>query len=50
MPIDPEYISPNVLMNYDVTGKIARGCYGLVWKARAYATGERKYAILQRVV
>ena len=45
MPIDPEYLSPNLLLNYEVTGKLARGCYGLVWKGRAYATGDRKYAI-----
>mmetsp|Transcript_12405 Transcript_12405/g.30094 ORF Transcript_12405/g.30094 Transcript_12405/m.30094 type:complete len:486 (+) Transcript_12405:312-1769(+) len=47
--VDPEHISPNVLKNYDVLGKLSRGNYGLVWRAKAYATGEKKYAI-KRVI
>ncbi len=46
---DPEHISPNVLKNYDVLGKVSRGNYGLVWRAKAFATGEKKYAI-KRVI
>lgn len=44
---DPEFISENVLENYEVIGKIARGCFGLVWLAKAYATGDKKYALLE---
>ena len=29
MGVDPEFISENVLENYEVIGKIARGCFGI---------------------
>ncbi|CAD7941380.1 unnamed protein product [Amoebophrya sp. A25] len=46
---DPEHISPNVLKNYEVLSKLSRGNYGLVWRAKAHATGDKKYAI-KRVI
>ena len=49
MSADPEFLDENLLENYHIMGKVARGCYGLVWKAKAYSTGETKYAV-KRVI
>ncbi len=38
--VDPEYMSENILENYELLGKIARGCYGRSTEAKSTVADE----------